>query len=177
MNFKELKIKGAFLIYNKKKIDKRGNFSRLYCENIFKKKKLNTHWVQFNNSYNKKKYTFRGFHFQKYPSEEIKIVICFKGKIIDILLDLRKKSKTYLNLCYIQLSDNINNMVYIPKGVAHGFLTLKNNTKIFYMHSKPYCKKNYCTISILDKDINCKIKKKIKIISKRDELGNYKILK
>ena len=66
-------------------------------------------------------------------------------------------------------------MIYIPKGIAHGFLTLENNTEIFYMHSKPYSKKNSCVISVYNKDINCKIKKKIKVISRRDMFGNYKM--
>lgn len=169
MIFKKLKIQGVYLIINKNIKDKRGYFSRIYCEKTFKKKKLNTKWVQFNKSYNKKKYTFRGLHYQKKPYEEVKLIKCIKGSIIDILLDIRKKSKTYGKFCYIKLSEKKNSMVYLPKGVAHGFLTLENNTEIFYLHSE-FFTSNY-SVCADSKKINYKIKKKIRVISKIDRIN------
>ena len=103
MKFKPLGINGVYLILNDKIRDKRGYFTRIYSEDLFKKNKLNTKWVQFNKSFNREKHTFRGLHFQKRPYEEIKIVQCLKGEIIDFILDIRKKSKTYLKLIKIKL--------------------------------------------------------------------------
>tara|TARA_Y100000389_G_C17431202_1_gene502747 strand:+ start:468 stop:1001 length:534 start_codon:yes stop_codon:yes gene_type:complete len=169
MNFKQLKFKGVYLITNIKIHDNRGYFSRIYCESEFKKKKLNTKWVQFNKSFNKKKYTFRGLHFQKKPYEEIKIIKCAKGEIIDLILDIRKNSKTYLKLLKINLSSRNDSMLYLPKGIAHGFITTKTNTEVFYMHSVRYNKSHSDGYNIFDKKIRCKIKDKIKVISKKDK--------
>ena len=169
MKFKKLKFKDVYLISNIKINDKRGYFSRVYCEKEFKKKKLNTKWVQFNKSFNKKKYTFRGLHFQKKPYEEIKIVKCTKGEIIDLILDIRKNSKTYLKLLKIKLSSKNDLMLYLPKGIAHGFITTKNNTEVSYMHSTEYNKNYSDGLSIFDKKIKYKMKEKIKVISKKDK--------
>ena len=169
MKFKELDLKGVFKIYSSNHNDKRGYFSRIYCKDSFKKKGLNYNWPQLNKSFNKKKYTFRGLHYQKKPYEEVKIVKCIRGEIIDLALDIRKKSKTYLKLIEIKLSSNENSLLYLPKGIAHGFLTTKNNTEIFYMHSKNYSKQSSVGINIFDKKIKTKIKKKIKIISTKDK--------
>ena len=169
MKFKKLKFKGVYLISNIKINDNRGYFSRVYCEKEFKKKNLNTKWVQFNKSFNKKKYTFRGLHFQKKPYEEIKIVKCTKGEIIDLILDIRKNSKTYLKLLEINLSSKNDLMLYLPKGIAHGFITTKNNTEVSYMHSTEYYKNYSDGLNIFDKKIKYKMKEKIKVISKKDK--------
>jgi len=169
MKFKELKFKGVYLISNIKVNDNRGYFSRIYCESEFKKKKLNTKWVQFNKSFNKKKYTFRGLHFQKKPYEEIKIIKCIKGEIIDLILDIRRNSKTYLKLLEINLSSKNDLMLYLPKGIAHGFITTKANTEVSYMHSVRYKKDYGDGLNIFDKKIRFKMKDKIKVISKKDK--------
>ncbi len=173
MKFKELKFKGVYLISNIKINDNRGYFSRIYCESEFKKKKLNTKWVQFNKSFNKKRYTFRGLHFQKKPFEEIKIIKCIKGEIIDLILDIRKNSKTYLKLLKINLSSKNNLMLYLPKGIAHGFITTKTNTEVSYMHSTKYNKDYSDGFNIFDKKIKFKMKNKIKVISKKDKKLKY----
>jgi dTDP-4-dehydrorhamnose 3,5-epimerase len=173
MKFKELKFKGVYLISNIKINDNRGYFSRIYCESEFKKKKLNTKWVQFNKSFNKKRYTFRGLHFQKKPYEEIKIIKCIKGEIIDLILDIRKNSKTYLKLLKINLSSKNNLMLYLPKGIAHGFITTKTNTEVSYMHSTKYNKDYSDGFNIFDKKIKFKMKDKIKVISKKDKKLKY----
>tara|TARA_B100000795_G_C22802619_1_gene442763 strand:+ start:3715 stop:4248 length:534 start_codon:yes stop_codon:yes gene_type:complete len=169
MKFKPLGINGVYLILNDKIRDKRGYFTRIYSEDLFKKNKLNTKWVQFNKSFNREKYTFRGLHFQKKPYEEIKIVQCIKGEIIDFILDIRKKSKTYLKLIKIKLSSKKNELLYIPKGIGHGFITTKKNTEVFYLHSTNFSKKHSAGINIFDKRIKLKLKDKIKIISKKDK--------
>ena len=94
-----------------------------------------------NISTNIKKGTVRGFHYQKKPRNEQKIVICNKGTILDVLIDLRKKSKNFLKIYNFLLSENKNNCLLIPKGFAHGFQSLTNNTQIIYFHSELYYKK------------------------------------
>lgn len=138
MIFTETKITGAFVIDLEKISDERGFFSRVYCESEFKKIGLNTKYVQSNLSYNQKKNTLRGMHRQINSDAEIKLVRCIKGSIFDVILDLRSDSDTYLGWFAIELSQNNYKTLYIPEGVAHGFLTLEDNTEVFYQHSQFY---------------------------------------
>ncbi len=138
MNFTSLKISGAYLIEPELKVDERGFFARVYCEDTFEKKGLNSHWVQCNISYNKKKGTLRGMHFQKNPHSEIKIVRCTRGAIYDVILDLRKDSPTFKQWVAYELSDKNYRMMYIPAGCAHGFLTLEEHAEVFYQMSTTY---------------------------------------
>ena len=138
MIIKKTKIKDSFIIKTKKSTDSRGYFEKQFCSDIFKKKKLNIIWKQINKSFNKKKYTFRGMHYQKKPFGETKIVQCTKGKVLDIIFDLRKNSKSFLKTQSIYLSEKKNETLYIPDGVAHGYLTLTNNTEVMYLES-PLC--------------------------------------
>ena len=108
-------------------------------------------------------------HYQLKPYEEVKLVKCIKGQLIDIVFDLRKNSKTYLKSQTFQLSEKKNQFLYIPKGVAHGYLTLTDNTEVLYYHSNNYMKKFSSGINIMDNNIKFKFKKNIKIISKRDK--------
>ena len=108
-------------------------------------------------------------HFQSKLSDEIKIVQCTKGKVLDVLFDKRKNSKTFLKTQCFYLSENKNEMIYIPKGIAHGYLTLRNNSELMYFHSGNYNKKNSTGINIKDNNINFKLKKKIRIISEKDK--------
>lgn len=166
---KKTKINGVYIIKLKKNIDNRGFFEKQFCNKIFKKKKLNTNWKQINRSFNKFKYTFRGMHFQNKLSDEIKVVQCTKGKVLDVLFDKRKNSKTFLKTQCLYLSEIKNELIYIPKGVAHGYLTLTNNSELIYFHSGNYNKKNSTGINIMDKNINFKLKKKIRVISENDK--------
>ena len=169
MIFKKTKISNTFIIKFLKKKDKRGFFEKQFCQKKFKKKNLNVDWKQINKSHNKKKYTFRGMHYQLKPYEEVKLVKCIKGQLIDIVFDLRKNSKTYLKSQTFQLSEKKNQFLYIPKGVAHGYLTLTDNTEVLYYHSNNYMKKFSSGINIMDNRIIFKFKKKIKTISKKDK--------
>lgn len=169
MKIKKTLIKNLFIIIPPKNNDGRGYFEKQFCNDKFKKKKLVTTFKQINKAFNKKKFTFRGMHYQAKPFEETKIVQCVKGKVLDVVFDLRRKSKTYLKTqCFI-LSEKKNDMLYIPKGVAHGYLTLENKTELLYFHSNIYDKKSSKGINIFDKKIKLKLKKKIKIISLKDK--------
>ena len=170
--FKFLKKKiGNYEIIPIKKKDFRGYLSRIYCEKIFKnilkKKKI----VQINHTLTKKSGTIRGFHFQEKPFQEDKIVLCIKGKIYDVALDLRKNSKHYLCWDSLVLDEKLNNMHYIPRGYAHGYKSLKKNCELIYFHTNFFSKKKNCVISPFDKKlkINWPIKKIT--ISSKDKSG------
>ena len=141
--------------------DNRGQFAKLYNQTI--KKKLFFKIKEINYSFNKNKGTLRGLHFQGQPKNEEKIVCCLKGSIFDITVDLRKKSKNFLKYKTFKLDDTSNQMLYIPKGFAHGFQTLSDNTILIYMHSEKFYKKLDKGINPFDKllDIKWPIKKKI----------------
>ncbi len=136
MRFIETDLQGAFIIEPEKIEDERGFFARAYCENEFQSHKLNRRWVQSNISFNKQAGTLRGMHYQTEPHAEIKLVRCIRGGIFDVIVDLRKDSKTYLQWFALELTESNYRMLYIPKGFAHGFLTLNDNTEVFYQHSE-----------------------------------------
>ncbi len=132
MIFSETKIKGAFIIDPELITDERGFFARSFCKEELQKQGLETDIVQCNISYNKKKGTLRGMHYQVPPFEEAKIVSCTKGSIYDVVVDLRRDSPTFKKWVAAELSEKNFKMVYIPRGCAHGFQTLDNNSIVYY---------------------------------------------
>ena len=141
MIFTETKLNGAFVIEVKKLEDKRGFFARSWDDEIFREKALNTHLVQCNISFSKKKGTLRGMHYQESPFQEAKLVRCTKGKIFDVIVDLRQNSLTENEWFGIELSESNHKMLYVPEGFAHGFQSLEDNTEIFYQVSQKYMPK------------------------------------
>ena len=149
MQIKKTKIKNLYLIKIKGFKDDRGFFFRNYCKKklspIFKK-----NFVQSNISINKKKFTLRGFHYQKEPTREHKLITCISGKIFNVVIDLRKNSKTYGNVVKFRMSPNNNQSLLIPAGCANAFMTLKKNTVIHYLMSdyyKPYKNRSFNYLS------------------------------
>ena len=138
MIFKETTLKGAYVIEMEQLQDERGFFARSFCKNEFKEHGLNPHIVQCNISYNKKKGTLRGMHYQVPPYEEAKVVNCVRGAIYDVIIDLRPDSDTYCQWCAVELSDGNYKMLYVPEGFAHGFQTLEDDTVVFYQMSEFY---------------------------------------
>jgi len=132
MNFivKKLPLEGVLQINIPQQIDNRGSFMESYNEKIVKTLGSNIKWVQENESISKK-YVFRGLHFQKGNYAQSKLIRLSNGKIIDVMLDLRKSSKTFLKYISINLKKS-NIILFIPKGIAHGFISLSNNTIINY---------------------------------------------
>lgn len=130
------KFNKLFIITKKPFVDKRGYFVRDFCNKELKRIKF--YIKQINISYNKKKYTLRGFHYQVKPFEESKIITCLSGKILNVSIDLRKNSKTYLKIFKKILSEKKLHSLHIPKGFANAYLTLKPNTKILYYMSEYY---------------------------------------
>ena len=149
--------------------DNRGFFIKLFCKENFSKKLNNLNIKQINYSFNKKKGTIRGLHYQDNPYSEQKILYCLKGKIFDVIVDIRKSSKNYLKYKKFILEEKKNEVLIIPKGFAHGFQTLTNNCKILYFHSGLYKKKFEKGINPMDSNIRINWPIKKVIISKKDK--------
>ena len=153
MNFTKTPISGAFEIKLIPISDQRGVFSRLFCSDEFHEIGFYKQIVQINQSYNRIKGTIRGMHFQYPPFAEDKIIKCLRGVVYDVLIDLRKNSPTFLKWHAIELSPEMNNMVLIPPGCAHGFQTLTENSELLYFHTEYYNPKSEGAIRFDDQRI------------------------
>ncbi|UCH52124.1 MAG: dTDP-4-dehydrorhamnose 3,5-epimerase [Chloroflexota bacterium] len=138
MIFKETSLKGAYIIELEPLEDERGFFARSFCQKEFEEHGLNPRIAQCNISYNKKKGTLRGMHYQSTPYQEAKLVCCTKGAIYDVIIDLRKDSPTLKQWIAVELTAEDHRMLYVPEGFAHGFQTLKDDTVVFYQMSEFY---------------------------------------
>lgn len=138
MKFIELDLKGAFILELEPHIDQRGHFARTFCLKEFERHNLVNTFVQMSTAFNNIKGQVRGMHYQAEPFAETKIVRVIKGSVIDVIIDLREDSQTFNQWHSIVLSDENNKMLYIPKGFAHGYKTLENNTELFYMMDEYY---------------------------------------
>lgn len=138
MIFEETGLAGAYLIKIEKICDQRGYFARTFCREELKAHGLNDNIVQCSLSFNEKKGTLRGMHFQKKPCEEDKMVQCLKGAVYDVIIDLRKDSPTFLKWQGFCLNEENRHILYIPKGFAHGFKTLEDKTELFYQMTEFY---------------------------------------
>jgi dTDP-4-dehydrorhamnose 3,5-epimerase len=178
MKFNELKLSGAYLIELETRGDNRGWFSRYYCENEYKEFGLDTNIVQANVSYNEKLGTLRGLHFQRPPKAEVKIVRCLHGAIWDVIVDIRKSSGTFGKWFGQELNEDNRLMMYVPKGFAHGFITLSDFTEILYLHTEFYDPALEDGINYNDKSLDIDWPIDIKIVSKRDKyLGPLSVKK
>ena len=138
MKFEETELKGAFVVEPDRLVDERGFFARTWCRKEFEQLGLNSNVVQCNMSFNRNKGTLRGMHYQAPPFEEAKLVRCTMGSIFDVIIDLRPNSKTFMQWISIELTAENRKMIYIPEGFAHGFLTLEDDTEVFYQMSEFY---------------------------------------
>jgi dTDP-4-dehydrorhamnose 3,5-epimerase len=138
MNFIETGLPGAWLIQPEPVEDERGFFARTYSHAEFAERGLETHWTQCSLSYNAKAATLRGMHYQAHPYEEAKLVRCSRGALYDVLLDLRTGSPTYRRWYAVELTAKNHRLLYVPKGFAHGFMTLADETEVSYQISAAY---------------------------------------
>jgi dTDP-4-dehydrorhamnose 3,5-epimerase len=168
MKIIKTKAKDIYIISHKKIKDSRGFFMRSFCKKIFKKKGINFDIRQINFSFNKKKYTLRGFHYQKKPFSEKKIINCIKGSVLIVLLNVNKKSKNYLKFIKIKLNEKIKKSLFVSENYATAFLTLKVNTLIIYYMSNYYNSKYSSGLKFNDPKIGIKWPAKPSSISKKD---------
>jgi dTDP-4-dehydrorhamnose 3,5-epimerase len=138
MIFTETPIAGAYLIDLEKRGDDRGFFARVFCRTEFGERDLDTEFVQINNSLSAERGTLRGLHYQLAPAEEVKVVRCVAGALWDVILDVRPQSPTFGLWFGAELSATNRRMMYAPRGVAHGFVTLTDDTEAFYLVSAFY---------------------------------------
>ena len=138
MIFKETPIPGAFLIDLEKRGDDRGFFARAFCEKEFAAAGLVSRFVQVNNSLSAQKGTLRGMHYQLAPMAETKLVRCIRGSLYDVILDLRSDSPTFGKSFGAELTAENRRMLYVPKGFAHGFVTLVDATEAVYFVDEFY---------------------------------------
>jgi dTDP-4-dehydrorhamnose 3,5-epimerase len=168
MKFHETKILGVFEIYLEPHPDDRGFFARAWCQKEFDDRGLNSKVVQCNISRNTHKGTLRGVHFQDAPFSETKIVRCTRGAVYDVVVDLRPQSKTLKNWIAITLTEETGNMVYIPDGCAHGFLTLTDGADVFYQMSEFYKPEAARGVRWNDPAFGIHWPTDVKVISERD---------
>jgi len=173
MKFYETKLKGAYIIEIEKLEDERGFFARTWDFEEFSKIGLNNDISQCSISFNLKKGTLRGLHYQIEPFSEIKIISCIRGKIFDVIVDLRKDSATFKQWTNFEISQNDYKFVYIPKGFAHGFQTLEENTIISYQISQSYKPEYARGIRWDDKTFNIKWPISQPVISEKDRSWKF----
>lgn len=138
MIFSPTSLAGAYLVDVEKHEDYRGFFARTWCEEEFSQQGLIPHMAQASISYNIKKGTLRGMHFQSPPCKEGKLVRCVQGEVFDVIIDIRPLSVTYLQHFSVLLSASKRNALYIPPGFAHGFQTMADHTEVFYQMTEQY---------------------------------------
>ena len=138
MIFSPTSLEGSYLIDLERHEDDRGFFARSWCAREFEEHGLAGDLKQCNISYNAKRGTLRGMHYQDKPFEEVRLVRCTRGSIYDVIIDLRPQSVTFRKHVGVTLSEEKRNALYVPKGFAHGFITLQDEVEVFYQMSEFY---------------------------------------
>lgn len=172
-NYTATKLQGLYLITPKPKTDDRGYFERLFCTDEFKELGLNKPIVNINHSYSKQKGTIRGMHFQYPPSQEIKIIICLRGSVYDVAIDIRKNSPTFLQWHSEILNNELKQMFLIPEGFAHGFQTLEDNVELLYLHTNFYSREYESGLNFQDPLINIQWPLEVAEISEKDKSHKF----
>lgn len=169
MIFNPLSLSGAFEVLLEPRQDDRGFFSRFYCDEEFSNQSLNTDWTQMNLSLTRGRGSLRGLHFQRGPAAEVKLVRCLRGRVYDVIVDVRDGSPSYGRATGVELTAERRNSIYIPEGFAHGFQTLEDEVELQYFHSRPYSPGHEGGINVMDSDLAIKWPLPIGQISERDQ--------
>lgn len=164
----ETTLSGLFLINRKPISDQRGFFSRFFCAEEFKEIGLIKPIAQMNHTLTKSRGAIRGMHFQKEPYTETKIITCIQGEILDVVIDIRKGSPTFLQWHSELLSAENQTSLYVPDGFAHGFQTMTENCQLLYLHSNVYTPKAEGALNALDPAIGIDWPLEITEMSERD---------
>jgi dTDP-4-dehydrorhamnose 3,5-epimerase len=173
MDIETTKFKDLNIISLRIHSDARGEFWKLFNPELANKLGFTEPIAQVNLSKSYHQGTFRGLHFQNPPYCESKMLLCLTGEIIDLAVDLRKGSSTFLQCFYYKLSSQDNKLISIPKGFAHGFQTLSDNTSLLYLHSTDYHPTYESGINYKDPRINLTLPLPIKNVSQRDREFNF----
>ena len=171
MQFLETRLNGVFEVHIEPHTDGRGFFARSWCQREFESHGLNPKLTQCNISFNARKGTLRGMHFQEAPQPEAKLVRCTRGAIFDVAIDLQPESASFKNWVGVVLTDENRSMLYVPEGFAHGFLTLEDNTEVFYQMSEFYAPDYSRGVRWNDPSFGIVWPDEIRVISERD--GSY----
>jgi dTDP-4-dehydrorhamnose 3,5-epimerase len=166
--FSETDLFGAFLIEPELLADERGFFARVWCRREFADNALSTEFVQSSISFSRARGTLRGMHFQKAPYEEDKLIRCTRGGIHDVIVDLRPDSPTFLRHAEATLTADNRMMLYVPKGFAHGFLTLEDSTEVTYSMSEYHQPEYAGGVRWDDPALGIEWPNEVKVISERD---------
>ena len=156
MIFTETSLKGAYVIDLEEHRDFRGFFARTYCVKEFADHGLSTETLQCNMSYTKHKYTVRGMHYQLHPYEEVKLVRCVKGCVLDTIVDIRRDSPTFGKYFSVELSEDNYKALYVPENFAHGFMSLTDDVVFTYQVSQMYAPNSERILRWNDPDVNIK---------------------
>jgi dTDP-4-dehydrorhamnose 3,5-epimerase len=168
MIFHQTDLMGVIEVRLDPKTDERGFFARSWCQDEFKAHGLNPALVQCNVSFNKRKGTLRGMHYQVAPFEESKLVRCTSGAIYDVVLDLRRQSATFKSWIAVTLTAANRNAIYVPEGCAHGFVTLEDCTEVFYQMSEFYSAASARGVRWDDPAFRIEWPEDVEVLSERD---------
>ncbi len=169
MKFGSTPLEGSYVIELKPFVDERGWFARTYSKAEFAAIGFDGEWVQLNHSFTEKAGTIRGLHFQVPPFREVKLVRCIRGKVWDVIVDIREGSPTFLQWFGTELSEHDMKLLYIPEGFAHGFQTLTDGCEMIYHHSKAYTPGFEGGLRYNDPMVNISWKQEVTVISERDK--------
>jgi dTDP-4-dehydrorhamnose 3,5-epimerase len=170
MIFNETKLKGAFIIDIERREDPRGFFARAFCQHEFEAHGLKPMIAQANIAFNKKRGTMRGMHFQVPPVAETKLVRCTRGAILDIIVDLRPESPTYLQHIAVELNEDNSRALYVPERFAHGYQVLRDNTETSYQVGEFYAPGSEGGLFYNDPRLALPWPLPVSVISEKDEL-------
>lgn len=138
MKFQPTSLNDAWIVELEPSSDARGTFARTFCQREFAAQGLETAFVQHSASFSRLKGTLRGMHYQCAPHEEVKLVRCTRGAVYDVIIDLRPSSPTYCRSTGVELTAGNGRQLYVPKGFAHGFQTLEDDSELSYLISAYY---------------------------------------
>ena len=169
MRFTELSLKGAYLLESELHEDSRGLLARTFCAREFRDQGLVESLVQCSTSWNAREGTVRGMHYQLPPSCEVKLVRCTAGALLDVIIDLRPDSPSYLQHLGVELSARNRRALYIPEMFAHGYQTLEDRTEIFYQMSEFYAPERSTGLRYDDPKLGIRWPLPVSIVSEKDQ--------
>jgi dTDP-4-dehydrorhamnose 3,5-epimerase len=168
MIFRELPLAGAFVLEPERLEDERGFFARTFCREELEEHGLDPTVAQCSLSFNRRRGTLRGMHYQAPPAEEAKLVRCVRGAIHDVIVDLRAGSPTFLRHAAARLDADNRLALYVPPGFAHGFQTLADDTELYYQMSAPYAPEHARGFRHDDPELGIAWPLPVAVISERD---------